>query len=245
MFRCKSWQQRKVAFYWFVGWFDCATSAMHLRLRTKDNVKKKYLNDRVYSLVEHFKNALPEDVITNVYLLGKRIDVIPLTKQHIATLNEWSVPTFIFRNGEFFDIDYVQALLFDVEYHDTIRIANKHLTHVQLNTTKRRTVFEREVGADFDLEEYIGKSTKGVCLIHGVSSITKNTKPTDKLLVFTKQLTEEQIFDEYTKNAMLQVHAEVQDMFNHLANEKMMHRILIGKDIQKAIKLNQIQTPPK
>jgi len=208
----------------------------------KDGVRKKYLNDRVYTLIEHFKQLDPETFNSGIYLLGKDIHVIDLKKDWINVLNDWSVPNFIFMNGEYFDIDYLTNLLLDISYLDIIRIMNKKLTHTQINTTKRREITEMDMGGDFELEEYISKNTKGKCMVHGVSSTTKSFKPTDGTLVFPRSLTDEQIFKEFDKADMLETHEIVEELFGHMKNEKMMHRVLIGKDINKAIKYSQIQT---
>jgi len=208
----------------------------------KDNVKRKYLNDRVYTLVEYFKQLNPEDTNTGLYLLGKELEIIKLPKSCVTMMNDWLLPSFVFRNGEFFDIDYLNSIFFDNEYHDTIKIMNRKLTHVHLNVNKKRTVLDQDIGNDFDIVEYISKNTKGKCLLHGVSSITKGFKATNNVIVHTKVLTDDEIFYEYKKDRMLQVHQEVQEIFGHLMNEKMMHRVLVGKDIQKAIKMSQLKT---
>ena len=41
---------------------------------------------------------------------------------------------------------------------------------------------------------------------------------------------------------MKTIHKKVDELFNHMQNEKMMHRVKVGKDISKAIKYSQIQT---
>ena len=178
----------------------------------KDNVRRKYLNDRVYSLIEHLNTFPEENVNTCIYLLGKTISIIPLSKQHASTLDQWSIPKFIFMNGEYFEIDYIKDLLFNNEYYDTIKINNKQLTHIQLNKIKQRKILDKDISNGFDLLDYISDNTKGKTLVHGQSSITKSLKPTDKILVFTKELSDDQIFKEYNKDLMLQVHQEVQDL---------------------------------
>lgn len=221
------------------------TSLLYKKLehinQIKDTIRRKYLNDRIYSLIEYFKQFEPDNVNTGLYLLGKDIDVINLNKTYINILKEWSMPNFIFRNGEFFDIDYINSIFFDNDYHDVIKIMNKKLTHTQLNPNKKRIILDQDLSPEFNLVEYINKNTKGKCLLHGVSSITKNFKICDNVILHTNALTDDEIFHEYKKDRMLQVHKEVEEIFGHLMNEKMMHRVLVGKDIQQAIKLNQLK----
>ena len=210
----------------------------------KDIYKRKYLNDRIYSFIEYFKQFEPETIKSEIYLLGKNIINVPLTKKWINTLNEWNIPNFIFENGEYFDIDYANSLLLDNEYYDVIKIINKKMLHSHLNRVKQRVKHEQNIGGESDLNEYIANNvnSNNKCLLHGVSSITKNVKPTDKMLVFTKTLSDDEIFKEFDKDVMLQIHQEVEELIGHLQNEKMMNRVLIGKNIQKGIKYSQIQT---
>jgi len=227
--------------------YDDALTILFKKLDTintiKDSVKRKYLNDRVYSLIEYMKQKRPEDKDTTLYLVGKDLEVIPLKKKWIGVLNEWDVSDFIFMNGEYFDIDYLNSLFLDTDYHDIIQIMNKSLKHVHLNRTKRKVKHEEDIGSTFDLGEYISKNTKGRCMVHGVSSTIKSFKTkNENILLFTKRMTDDRIFEEFDKHLMLDVHKQVQELIGHMQNEKMMHRVKVGKDIQKAIKCALIQT---
>lgn len=209
----------------------------------KDNVKRKYLNDRIYSLIEHFSTFAVDDILHNIYLLGATLNIIPLNKTHMQTMSDWSVPAFIFRNGEYFDIEYIQTLLLDESYYDIIKIMNKQVTHIHLGKEKRRSMFDQNVSSDFDLATYIKENVKGKCLVHGVSSLTKSFKPINTdILVFPKALTDDQIIQEFHKAAMYKIHEKVNELLGYIQNEKMMHRVLTGKDIQKAIQYSQIET---
>ena len=187
---------------------------------SKDNVKKKYLNDRIYSLIEHFNQFDIEKVMHNIYLLGKSLDIIPLSKDNIRILNEWQIPSFVFRYGEFFDIDYLNALLFDESYYDIINITNKKVIHTHLGKEKKKTIFDKEV-SDFDLANYINENVKSQCLVHGISSIVKSFKPKNSdIIVFQKNLSDEQIIGEFQKQKMRKVHKKVSELIGHLQMRK-------------------------
>ncbi len=201
----------------------------------KDKFKKKYLNDRVYSIVEYFKQLHPDDKVSGIYLVGKELEEIELNKNYKAIMEEWNVDPFIFRNGEYFDIDYLNSLFEDLSYFDIIKINNKKLTHYHLNPTKKKVVYETNNTKEMDLEEYIRKNTGSKCLVHGVSSLIKTIVQSKNLLVYVKELSDSMIFDEFEKDKMKEVHACVSECIGHMSNEKMEHRIKIGKDLQKSI----------
>jgi hypothetical protein len=167
-----------------------------------------------------------------------------LSKDNIRILNEWQIPSFVFRYGEFFDIDYLNGLLFDESYYDIINITNKKVIHTHLGKEKKKTIFDKEV-SEFDLDNYIKENVNvnSRCLVHGVSSIVKSYKPINTdILVFQKNLSDEQISNEFQKQKMRKVHEKVNELLGHLHNEKMSHRVLVGKDIQKAIQYSGIET---
>jgi hypothetical protein len=84
------------------------------------------------------------------------------------------------------------------------------------------------------LIDYINKNIKNKCVIHGVSSVLKNLKH-DQHWIFTKKLTDDEILDLYKKEEIQLIHQELADHFAMLQNEKCLHRLVFGKDIQKGI----------
>ncbi len=226
--------------------FDEVLNIMYKKLelvnKLKDNVKKKHLNDTLYSFVEYLKQQHPEDKDNTLYLVGANLKIINLKKSWKSILNEWNVPKFTFRNDEYFDIDYLNSLFTDDSYYDIIKIKNKTVTHTHLNPHKRRIKTEVEAGKEFNLEEFISKNVKNQYLIHGVSSLIKNFKSGPNALVFNKTLRDEDILQEFEKSAMQDIHAIIQELFGHMMNDKMSHRVKVGKDIQKAIQYAQLET---
>jgi hypothetical protein len=209
----------------------------------KDNFKKKYLNNRFYSLVNFFNQKDPTLKNSGIYLVGQELQIIDLKKSWSKTLNEWGVSKLLIRNDEYFPIDYINSLLLDNSFYDVVEINNKNVTYKHLNKTKKKIIKSFEVGKDFSLIEYILEKCKNEenCLIHGISSIIKSFK-NDNVLAFNKRLRDEEIFDEFNNKNMGKIHNELREIMGHLSNEKMTHRVKIGKDIQKAMKYVQLQT---
>jgi hypothetical protein len=210
--------------------------------KKKDNVKRMYLNDRLYILIEHLKQIEPESIISNVYLVGKSLNTIPLHKKWVHILNSWQVDKFIIKNDDYFDIDYLNSLFLDDTYYDVIKIMNKTLTHTYLNQNKRKTHLTKELGSGFHLSEYVTNETKNKCLVHGISSIVKNSTNDNNVIVINKSLNWDDIFMEFKKESMLSIHKIIEELFNHMLNEKMMHRVKVTKELQKAIQYGTIET---
>jgi acylphosphatase len=211
--------------------------------KKKDNVKRKYLNDRLYTLIDHLKEADPESIVSNLYLVGRDLDIIPLQKKWKHTMREWSIPSIVVKNDDMFDIDYLNAVFVDATYHDVIRIMNKTLTHVHLNKYKKKIHMTKDIGSSFDINQYITDNVlNSKCLLHGVSSIVKNTNNTDLLIVVNGDQDDVQIILEFEKNEMKSIHKSIVELFEHMTNENMMHRVKVTKELQTAIAIGLIET---
>jgi len=205
-----------------------------------DSYKRKYLNNRVYSLINYLKGRKPEEISNNVFLISKTINIIPITKKQQALLQEYNVNPFIIKNGPKFEIDYINALLNDTIFKHAIHIQNKKLTHIKLNNTKRKIIYTKE-SSKLDIEGYITENIHEKCVIFGsFGSHAQQLKKMDHYLI-GKQLNDDDILEIYGREAILENHKALEECFSHMTNEKMMDRIVTGKDILKAIKNYMIQ----
>jgi len=194
----------------------------------RDGVKRKYLNDRLYSMVEWLTKTKLEK-FNSIVLLGKNIEQIDLSKSNISLLNEYKIPTIVCKNGKCFDIEYLNNLFFDMKLYDVVNIRNKQITHIKLNSTKCKKIMSTE-SSTFDINEYSSSNIKGPCLYHGVSSILKGLKYE---LVFTKQLEFDSILEEFNKLEEKIIHKKFRDLLDMIPNEKKMHLVAFGTEIMK------------
>jgi len=214
----------------------------------KDPYKRKYHNDRIYSLINYFGNQDREKIINKVYLLGKDIEEFSLTKNHIKTLLTYNVRNINIINGTNFAIDYVIDLLTDVIFYHVISVKNNDFDHYILNSTKRKIVHQGNL-KEKSLVNYIANSScfnnkcifansscfNNKCIIHGVSSHLKNLKLPFHTVV-KKHLSDCKILELIDSKKMEEKHKKLQEYFSYINNEKMEHLIVFGKNIQKAIK---------
>lgn len=208
----------------------------------KDTYKRKYLNDRIYSTIEYFKLLKPEELVTGIFLIGKKIEEIAIPKQCLDTLKECDVDKFTFKYGDTFHIDFLNKLLFDVSFNNVILFNNSKMTHIHVNSTKKK-IMRIIDSKDFNghILPYLKEVINSVAVFHGVSSYLKNIK-FDNSYVVTKYLTDEEvlkIFDDYDMDCK---HKMLEECFNYINNEKTIDRIIIGKDIDEGIKNYTIKT---
>lgn len=200
-----------------------------------DGVKRKYLNDRMYSIIQYLE-ARKEETLNCVLLVGKEIHEIPLSKRQRGILTEFRVPTLVIRNDRQFDVSYLEDLLNNTDYYDVIQVKNNILKHFQITKTKRRLVTTIEKKG-MNIEEYLPVSKQ--IIIHGVSSALKNLKTAHP--VFKKHLTDHEILDYFKTRTMKKLHDRlVQEMF--IPFQRADDKILIGKDLVFAINEMRVKT---
>ncbi|MBA42868.1 MAG: hypothetical protein CMF62_02525 [Magnetococcales bacterium] len=200
----------------------------------KDKFKKKYLNDRLYSLIENLESIItPPKTFNKIYLVGSSLHEFNITDEQNTYLTDWNIKDFIFRSGEYFDIDYLEDILENYNYKNVIEINNNNVEHSLITKEKRKRIFNTS-SKEFKLDEYLD-TIKDFCVVHGVSSLIKNCK-NDKHHLLNKKLEKETIFEIFDKDITLKNFIKLDMMYSHIKNEKMMNRVIFKKNIPNAIK---------
>jgi len=213
---------------------------LELSKTLKNPKKKANACKRLYELIEYMKEYNEDKEPNSVFLVGNVINEINLDKQWLEVLKYFDVDKFIFKYNDTYEIDYLKDLFTDDSFKHVINIKNNSLTHIHLNPTKKR-IHHQEETKSMDLDNYIkSANVKEKCLFHGVSVALKNFKPLNHF-VFTKQLKDEEIFEVFRKDIVTQVHKELQEYLDYIPNEKLMNRIVFGKDINKKIMTMELQ----
>lgn len=223
----------------------------------KNSVKRKYLNDRLYSFSTYITEQLyysNNDVINKVFLIGAKINEINMDKKWLQLLNHYTVPKYIFRNGDTFDVDYLIDLLTNDKYKNVLYVKNNTVTHIHFINTKKREESKFDL-KNKKVEDYLKEIVKHQeCVIHGVSSCFKtlsidgqSNKKT--IIVPNVHLKDEDLREEFKKLEMFEFHERLQTVLDYIGNPKMVDRVLIGNPILHQLKNQMVKTlfctPPR
>ena len=88
----------------------------------KDITRRKYINNRLFSLITYFKTNKYEKPLSSIVLLGIDINEIKLTKKDKNTLTEYSLPKIIFKNDKYFDVEYLTSLFNNFKFYNIIKV---------------------------------------------------------------------------------------------------------------------------
>ena len=222
----------------------------------KNNVKRKYLNDRLYNFSVYLteqKYFQTNELINKVFLISDNNTEITMEKKWVTLINHYDVPKYIFKNGDTFDIVYLIDLLTNENYKNVIVLKNNTATHIHFTDTKKRENCKFDL-KNKKLEDYLKENIKNDdCVVHGVSSSFKNLT-VDKsnvktVVVENVYLKDEELRIEFNKLKMHELHKKLQETLDHINNPKMMDRILVGNQILDNLKNQMVKTifctPPR
>lgn len=211
--------------------------------KVRDDYKRKYINDRLFSLIEHFRSHRRlDDVCNETILLGKEIiDEFPLTKSEVHLLKQYEFPSVTFRHGDTFDFEYLHDLLHNADPLDVVWVMGHKLTHYHMTPTKQRVEFQ-STDKNFDVPDYLDKLAKP-SIIHGVSNRLKNIKlQNESHRVETRTLTNEQIWRAVDEMRIGENLRQLEDCFRVLDNTQTTHKVVVGKELRTAIEYQLLKT---
>lgn len=192
--------------------------------------RRKYLNDRMFGFIEYLKQNYSQSTeVESVFLIGKEIHDIHLTKNYSGILREYNVPRQMFLYGSYFDIERIDKILNDTHFSDIIFIDKDKFSHTKLNSTKHK-IIKQNISV-CDLTEYISKNDIKRGIFHGAAIHMKKLKIDDHHLKSEKKLSNDELMSLITRNDMLELHKELHDCILMISNEQTMHMVSCGKNL--------------
>ena len=205
----------------------------------KDNVKKKYLYDKLNAFRTYLSNKNLE-THSGIYFIYEsdriEIDEHKLSKEWLEILNNYDVNKYIFLHGTRFNIDYLINLLSDVTFTNVIQILPKQeFRHILINSTKRKIICTKKNNELIEYIQNISLSNKSdKIFLHGSTSTINNLLKSpifSKCQIFQSLLSDEQIVIEIEKVKFIQLNSELQSVLDLIHNEKTLSRLVFGHDI--------------
>lgn len=209
----------------------------------KDNIKRKYLNDRMFNFKTYLTNQKynkEKEKINKIFFIHNETDELDLTKEWCQILIDFQVDKYIFKFGDHFDLDYLIELLTDRTFKNVIYVKNNTLQHIHINRTKKRIINTIE-SKTLNVELYIQENIKEPSVIHGSSVSLKNLK-LDGHIIIHKSLRDDEVLDEFMNLENTMILKELDEVLGYMQHPKMMHRVVFGKDISKQIKEMGLKT---
>lgn len=203
----------------------------------KDTYKRKFYNDRIYLFLEYIrKNYNSDNSINSLFLVANNeINEIKLTKKQISYCREYGVRKDNILRGKGYNIEFLTDIFISKKVYNIIKFDNKDFTHSQISLYKNKFIVKKNIDK---FNEYI-KNISDKILFHGISSFLKSLSYE---LLFNKNLSKEELLDEFYKSDTKEVHKRLEEFLNNILNPKYVDKIKYGKDIVKGINYMTIKT---
>ena len=208
-----------------------------------DKFKRQYLYSRLDNFKEYIKNRYDGGNITNIFLIGREMSVIDIIDRWKVIIEEFDVDPFIFRNGEHYDIDFLQNLLTDNIYYNVIMVSPNKFVHSYYNQTKRKRIHQTNNFKISDLLAYL-QELDSICIVHGTSNLLSNLISMDlpSHVVLNKLLRDEEIIEVYDRHNNTKNSMKLDQCLSKMLHPIFGKRLIFGKDIQAKIFDMQLET---
>lgn len=210
----------------------------------QDRMRKSYLYERLNRLREYVDNMKVHNNITGVFLVGKNIFFSEFDTEWKLVVEKFDVNRYIFKYGDKFDIEFLKDYLTNDKVFNVINIAPKNYTHFHINRSKRKKIHTGVVKTN-DLNDYI-KNIKmdkdDKCIVHGTSGVLRNLAHTDKIIVSTKTMKDNEIIQLIETIENDKKIKQMDDWLSKLLHPELGKRIKFGKDVEKNIKNKMMKT---
>ena len=204
-------------------------------------VKKKYLKNRLSSLITYLECQGLENTISKIYMVYDKIDEIEINNEWNETLEMFKCKKFVCEYGSNFNLEWLHDYLTDRSYLNVLHVQSNNIKCIHLNRTKRVVFFEVEE-KKADLNQHIPKNE--YCVIHGISSFIRQIVETPLIKVLNGNKKDEEILEEFEKMLNEKKANELQQWLDFMANteSKESKKIIFGKEITDAINDHMLKT---
>ncbi len=107
----------------------------------KNSYKRQKLNDRIYKLLTQVETS-DTNIYNNVILVSDDIEYFNLTGKEVTMLREYSIPTYTFEYGEYFNIEWLTDLFENFNFYDVVIINSGQISHFNGNLNKKKKIVQ-------------------------------------------------------------------------------------------------------
>ena len=187
-------------------------------------IKKKKVNQRLYSFLEYIKHKYEEnDIIHSIFLLDDTVIFYPLQKKEIETAHLYNMKNIYIQVDTYFHIDFLIDFFYNFDFIYAIELFKYDILISQLNKYKEKKIDSFKNTQESKLLEEIDtlrKTYKDILFIHGISSFFSKIPSFPNIIIVKKKLSKEELYELYLQNKMKQNHVLLEKRLQDMQNEK-------------------------
>tara|TARA_B100002019_G_scaffold262203_1_gene249483 strand:- start:31 stop:963 length:933 start_codon:yes stop_codon:yes gene_type:complete len=204
----------------------------NMNKKIKDAHKKKFINERVFSLISNLESAFKlNEEVNGIFLVNSKINKILFSKDDLNFCKNWSLPKLTFDYDDRFDIEYLTKLFSTDAIKTVFKFSKSDYQVLEIDSTKNRKI-GTHTGIEEDHINFMVQKHKP-SIIYGQNQILKKLTGLEKegIIVDMRNITNEEVIEMINQKNIKENQEQFKKEFlDNLNNPSESDKLLYGRN---------------
>ena len=202
----------------------------NINKKIKDSFKKKFINERVFSLITNLESSFNmNEIVNGIFFVNTDINKIIFSKENVKYCNKWGLQKLWLDYDDKFSIEYLTQLFSEKSLEIVFKFSKSDYTVLEIDSVKSRTIESHSSMDEDSIKNYISKFKPSV--LYGNNQILKKFNELDGFLINMKNLTIEELVEVIEiKNIKENQELFKKEFLDNLTNPSQLDKLLFGRN---------------
>ncbi len=202
----------------------------NINKKIKDSFKKKFINERVFSLITNLESSFNmNEIVNGIFFVNTDINKIIFSKENVKYCNKWSLQKLWLDYDDKFSTQYLTQLFSEKSLEIVFKFSKSDYTVLEIDSVKSRTIESHSSMDEDSIKNYISKFKPSV--LYGNNQILKKFNELDGILIDMKNLTNEELVEVIeVKNIKENQELFKKEFLDNLTNPSQQDKLLFGRN---------------
>lgn len=202
----------------------------NINKKIKNSFKKKYINERIFSLITYLEcNYDPDKTINSLFFIDTQVHNLVLSKEDMKFINKWNISKFYMDYDEIFQIEYFTELFSTNSINTVFKFDKSSYDIIELDNTKSRKIEGHSSIDENSISEMIILHKPVV--IYGMNQILKKLKNNfENIYIELKHMTNDDICEIISRKKISDnLDIFKSEILDNISNESVVDKFIFGK----------------
>ena len=202
----------------------------NINKKIKDSFKKKFINERIFSLITNLESSFNmNEIVNGIFFVNSDINKIIFSKENVKYCNKWSLQKLWLDYDDKFSTQYLTQLFSEKSLEIVFKFSKSDYTVLEIDSVKSRTIESHSSMDEDSIKNYISKFKPSV--LYGNNQILKKFNELDGILIDMKNLTNEELVEVIEiKNIKENQELFKKEFLDNLTNPSQQDKLLFGRN---------------
>ena len=202
----------------------------NINKKIKDSFKKKFINERIFSLITNLESSFNmNEIVNGIFFVNSDINKIIFSKENVKYCNKWSLQKLSLDYDDKFSTQYLTQLFSEKSLEIVFKFSKSDYTVLEIDSVKSRTIESHSSMDEDSIKNYISKFKPSV--LYGNNQILKKFNELDGILIDMKNLTNEELVEVIEiKNIKENQELFKKEFLDNLTNPSQQDKLLFGRN---------------